>query len=100
MGWFAVRHVIRNRDAYEEQITLWRADSFEEAITRAEAEAVDYAWEGTEPLSLFQAYELCDEPQDGAEVFSLIRRSVLAPSDYLDSFFWTGSEVEGDAATE
>jgi hypothetical protein len=96
MGWYAVRHVIKNGEAYEERITLWRADSFDHAIARAEVEAADYAWEGTEALSLYQAYELPDEPKDGVEIFSLIRRSPLAAGDYLDSFFTTGSELEQD----
>jgi hypothetical protein len=29
---------------------------------------------------------------DGAEVFSLMRRSTLAPRDYIDWFFATGGE--------
>jgi hypothetical protein len=99
MEWFAVRHVIKNEDAYEERITLWRADSFEDAVARAEAEAAEYAWEGTEPLQLYQAYLLPDEPGDGAEVFSLIRRSQLPPRDYLGTFFETGSEVQGNASS-
>ncbi len=93
MEWFAVRHVIKNDDAYEERITLWRADSAEDAIDRAEAEAASYAWEGTEPLPLFQSYRLSEEPRDGAEMFSLIRRSPLPPGEYLDSFFAMGSEL-------
>jgi hypothetical protein len=95
MKWFAVRHVIKNDDAYEERITLWQAESAEEATARAEAEAAKYAWEGTDALPLYQSYELGEEPKDGAEVFSLIRRSTLSPSNYLDSFFATGSELEG-----
>jgi len=94
MGWFAVRHVIKNEDAYEERITVWQAESAKEAIARAESEAAEYAWEGTKPLSLYQSFELSDAPQDGAEVFSLIRRSELQPDAYLDSFFSTGSELE------
>ena len=94
MGWFAVRQVIKNADAYEERITIWQADSAEEAIGRAEAEATEYAWDGTEPLALYQSFELADAPGDGVEVFSLIRRSELPPDEYLDSFFATGSEEE------
>jgi|GEM_PF-6623242 len=37
MRWFAVRHVIKNADAYEERITVWEAASAEEAIARAES---------------------------------------------------------------
>ncbi len=35
MKWFAVRHVIKNEDAYEERITFWQAGSADEAIARA-----------------------------------------------------------------
>jgi hypothetical protein len=94
MPWFAVRHVIKNKDSYEERITVWRADSFDDAIAHAQAEAAAYAWEGTEPLDLFQAFELAEEPADGAEVFSLIRRSGLPSAEYLDLFFATGTELE------
>ena len=94
MEWFAVRHVIKNDDAYEERITLWRAESPEEAISRAQAEAAKYAWEGTEPLSLFQSFHLADEPGDGTEIFSLIRRSALPASEYLDAYFDTGTELQ------
>jgi hypothetical protein len=94
MAWFAVRHVVKNADAYEERITVWDAESADEAIAHAEAEAADYAWEGTEPLSLYQCFALDDAPRDGAEVFSLIRRSDLSPDEYLNSYFATGSELE------
>jgi hypothetical protein len=98
MGWFAVRHILSNADAYEERITLWEAGSAKEAIARAESEAAEYAslWEAgeAEPLSLFQSFELDGAPRDGAEVFSLIRRSQLLPDAYLDSFFSTGSELQ------
>jgi hypothetical protein len=35
-----------------------------------------------------------EAPRDGAEVFSLIKRSPLLPDAYLDSFFSTGAELE------
>lgn len=95
-SWFTVRCVLHHRDldAYEERITLWRADDFRAAIARAEDEARDYASdsETAEYTGLAQAYELSDPPVDGAEVFSLIRDSELPPDDYLNTFFDTGSE--------
>lgn len=94
MAWFGVRHVLKNDDAYEERVTIWQAQSHEDAIARAEAEAADYAWEGTEPLALYQSFELEGAPKDGSEVFSLIRRSELPADRYLESFFSTGSEQQ------
>jgi hypothetical protein len=83
--------------AYEERVTLWRANDIDEAIAQAEAEALDYAAiledAPDEYLGLAQAYALSDAPnQDGAEVFSLIRDSTLDPETYLDTFFDTGRE--------
>lgn len=109
LGWFAVRCVIRDagnhpwgphdladgESAYEERITLWRTASADAAIERAEAEASAYAADiEAEYVGLAQSYELFDEPGDGAEVFSLIRRSQLPPGTYLDSFFDTGNEYQ------
>jgi hypothetical protein len=108
--WYAVRCIFRNAEsrpwgpsdlepgqyAYEERITLWRAESVEEAIARAETDAASYAAaiEGgdTEYVGLAQAYHMFVDPSDGAEVFSLIRYSSLDPDDYLDHFFETGAE--------
>ncbi len=73
-----------------------RAASADEAIERAEAEAVDYAASIEESpgvyLGLAQSFKLFDDPGDGAEVFSLMRTSGLDPEAYLDAFFDTGTE--------
>jgi hypothetical protein len=82
--------------AFEERITLWRADSFDHAIECAEAEAREYAATITDSqdayLGLAQAYRLSDVPGDGAEVFSLVRASKRTPKAYIDRFFDTGKE--------
>lgn len=94
MPWYAVRCVFRHEPVggYEERVTLWPASSADDAIARAEAEAADYP---AEYVGLAQAYALFDEPGPGAEVFSLIRRSELAPDAYLTRFFDTGAEIQG-----
>lgn len=120
MDWFGVRHVIRwgesdeDGSSYEERVTLWRADSFDDAIKRAETEAAEHikiVGDG-ELLDVFQAYLVTDdghaiaeaataageqdgvilEGQSGLEVFSLIRDSDLPPKEYVDRFFDTGTE--------
>lgn len=111
-GWFAVRCVFRNgwpepaadqsEQDYEERITLWRANSAAEAIAKAEAEAESYAATieeaPSEFLGLSQSYQLFDSPDmDGAEVFSLFRRSALDPDDYVSTFFATGEERIGES---
>jgi hypothetical protein len=105
--WYAVRCVFRTRrgqlfgdrvsdgmSAYEERVTLWHCASFDEAISRAELEATEYAATAEcDYVGLAQSYHLADTPgEDGAEVFSLIRESRLPPSRYLDRFFDTGRE--------
>ncbi len=79
--------------AYEERITLWHTHSPDEAIERAEADAVDYC-DGIDATycGLAQSFRLFEGPEDGAEIFSLIRESELVPSDYLDRFFDAGTE--------
>jgi hypothetical protein len=105
VGWFSVRCVFRvgsdpESQLYEERLTLWRAEGFDQAIALAEAEALGYAAEqpGMTFAGLAQAYRLFDEPGHGAEVFSLIRESGLEPQDYLTRFFDTGQERQHDAA--
>ena len=105
-GWYSVRCVFAVGwppeavgETCEERITLWRAQSAEEAVARAETEAKDYAATIEDGPSTYtrlaQCYRLDDEPGDGAEVFSLMRDSKLSADDYLDRFFDTGSERQG-----
>lgn len=106
-GWYAVRCVFRaaeNRplgptnlgsgtNAYEERITLWRASSFDEAVSKAEVEAQEYAETlGDRYLGFAQGYHLSEDPGDGGEAFSLIRVSDLEPDAYLNRFFDSGAE--------
>lgn len=102
VGWFSVRCVYRvgsdpGIQLYEERLTLWRAEDFDQAIELAEAEALRYAAEqpDTRYLGLAQAYRLFDTPEHGAEVFSLLRESSLPPEPYLTRFFDTGEERQG-----
>ena len=103
VDWFAVRCIIdhgqddeRKGHAYEERITLWRAASFDEAMERAEAEAIEYAAILTDVrvTDLVQAFKLFEQPGDGAEVFSLIRLHESPPDAYIDAFFDTGTEFQ------
>jgi hypothetical protein len=108
-GWYSVRCVFRSlsgsrwgppdlasgESAYEERVTLWRTESADVAIERAEEEAHRYAADtDSEYLGIAQSYRMADEPGEGAEVFVLVRRSILEADPYLDAFFDTGSEFE------
>lgn len=85
------------RYLYEERIALWRSTSFAEAIALAERDAEIFARDvEAEYLGLAQAYELSEAKlRSGAEVFSLMRESDLSPKKYLDRFFDTGDERQG-----
>lgn len=81
---------------YEERVTLWNAESFEEATDWAEEEAKEYAGDdGDRYLGVAQSFVLAGEPTHGAEVFSLMRDSDLGPDAYLTRFFNTGQERQG-----
>jgi hypothetical protein len=107
-GWVSVRCVFRTRHdvdhVYEERVTLWHTDDPDRAIEWAEAEAREYAaglsgppGSPTEYVGLAQAYLLADTPGHGAEVFSLMRTSDLAPDEYLDTHVDTGREHQRKA---
>jgi hypothetical protein len=90
------------RNLYEERVTIWRASSHEEAIALAEAEAEQYATDTeSEYLGLAQGYETYEARlRSGAEVYSLMRESNLSPKRYLDRFFDTRDERQGDMPCE
>jgi hypothetical protein len=95
-GWFGVRCVFRWSQplTYEERITLWEADSLDDAIALAEVDAQAYAERlNSEYLDMAQAYWIgANRPEVGSELFSLMRDSDLDPDAYLDSFYDTGQE--------
>jgi hypothetical protein len=106
MPTFSVRAILRwsprpeqqKSHLYEERITLWNAESLEQAIDLAEREAKEYAGTDAECLDLFQGFWLFDAPtlpSQGIEVFSLLRESDLEPKAYIDTFFDTGCERQG-----
>jgi hypothetical protein len=101
--WYGAQMVFRHPsggsrtvDSYEERIVLIRADSEEEAITKAEVEASEYCHgSDTEYTGFVRVFHIFEEAiRDKTEVFSIIRDSELSPKDYLDHFFDTGSEYE------
>jgi hypothetical protein len=103
-NWFGVRCVFELDPAvgadteprvFEERVTIWQASDLDSAIELAEAESVDYATIlDAKYIGLAQAYKIDGTPAQGTEVFSLIRRSDLAPREYLNAFFETGQEIQ------
>ncbi|WP_068828062.1 hypothetical protein [Pseudomonas sp. BMS12] len=81
------------KHTYEERITLWQAESLDQAIELAEQEAEIYASDDMEFLGYSQAYALFEPlPGNGVEIFSLLRDSNLEPEEYIDAFFDTELE--------
>ena len=100
MAWFSVRSHYRfvglddGRDVFEERVVLFEARDDEDAVAMADQEAAEYAERvgPCEVLPLLQSYALVDEPQSGAEIYSLMRTSDLEPDSYVNHFFDTGEE--------
>ncbi len=102
--WYSVRCMFKHRRKkdmnkhflYEERITLWKADSADDAIMRAEKEAAVYAEENDCTfIGLSQLYHLfCEKIETGSEVFSLMREHDDSPSKYIDRYFDTGFEKQ------
>lgn len=102
MEWYAVRTVYEHTDLrsghdrlYEERIILVRAADGNDAIAKAEEEAASYErdLDGVEFLEFAQTYGPLDgEPGEGVEIFSLMRRSRMAPDPYVTRFFDSGRE--------
>jgi hypothetical protein len=100
--WIAVRclfsHPNRKSDSeknlYEERITLWRASSFREAYTLAEAEALTYA-ESDECIFVraTDAFHLFDGVvSNGSEIWSIMRGSGMGAEQYANTFCSTPSD--------
>jgi uncharacterized small protein (DUF1192 family) len=103
------RKEIQKKHLYEERITIWNADSLDEAIALAEKEIERYMNEESSKkekmvsLGFYQGFSGFKEVQldlQGEEVFSLLRQSDLAPDDYLDNFFDTGDEHQQGKDTD
>jgi hypothetical protein len=100
--WFSARTVYEHDKPgdglFEERIVLLRAGDFEEALERAEAEALRYAEQvGGTYTGYASVFEIAEEQLgDGSEVFSLMRDSDLEADDYIDHFFATGDERQAD----
>lgn len=80
---------------YEERVILLRAGSLDEAVSRAEALADEYARDvgGCSYTGFVNVFHIFDENiGDGAEVYSLMRTSDLSKDEYLNRFYDTGTE--------
>jgi hypothetical protein len=80
---------------YEERLILVRAESPDDAISRAEVLAKEYAndLEGCSYTGFIDVFHIYDENMgDGTEVYSIMRTSDLGKDEYLNRFYDTGTE--------
>lgn len=102
-GWYGAKTVYQvngssnkgNNKLYEERVVIVEANSFDEAILKAEKEALDYASDdsGLIYLGYVNVFKLSSEKiKDKTEVFSLMRENHLSPKKYIDKYFDTGLE--------
>lgn len=102
--WYGVRLIYHHKNdlcnAYEEQIVIVRAESFAEAIEQAEILAEEYQSETTVYTGHAMCFHIFDKSEErlshGTEVFSLIRKSDLEPSEYINRYYDTGTECAGE----
>ena len=104
--WFSARTVYEHDKPgdglFEERIVVLRAGTFEEALERAEVEALTYSEAvGCVYTGYASVFELVEEALgDGAEVFSLMRDSDLSAEEYIDRFYTTGDERSDDEESD
>jgi len=88
------------KSLYEERVVLFLAHSFDEAIAKAEAEAAAYsAMNNATYLGYVDCHELAaDAIGHRVEIYSLMRTSGLAGSDFVDHSFDDGTQRSGGTA--
>ncbi|MDP0490398.1 MAG: DUF4288 domain-containing protein [Verrucomicrobiota bacterium JB023] len=99
--WYAVKcifsHPSRAKEGegnlYEERITLWKAESWNEAFRKAEKEAKEYEAEDCVFIEATDAFHLFDdEIKNGTEVWSGMRDSHFDSDTYIKTFCVSGRE--------
>lgn len=94
-GWTTVRTLYQyvGRQVYLEQISLWTTRDWPEALRRAESMTGQLTLDtlhDAEYLQIAQGFLLFDEVENGAELFSLMRRTDLDADAYIDKTFQSG----------
>jgi hypothetical protein len=90
---YVVRMITLNREGvvggvYNEQLTMWIADSPEQACDLARSQTADYCRDVHEELLDYQeVWQMFDYLRQGGEVFTSLRESSLDPDDYVSRYF-------------
>ncbi len=98
--WYSVKGLFRwymkadgSTDQIEERVVLFEAESFDQALDLAEAEAAQYCQPdesanfGIEPVSWWYAYWIGGSPVHGAEVFSRGARTMLDGDAFVRRYY-------------
>ena len=88
------RERIKNQNLYEERITIWEAQTWEEAYKMAELEAKNYAKEADAIfIEATDSFKLFDNKfNSGLEVWSTMRDSKVSNAEYISNYINTGKE--------
>ncbi len=105
VSWFAVKCLFLHKDLkkrngksnYEERILLVKAKDFDEAIEKAENEALEYCDElgkDVEYLKFCNAYHISESKiGNKTEIYSLITKSDLNKTDFINTHHDNGGEL-------
>lgn len=101
--WYAVKCLFLHNDLkrrngknnFEERILLVKAENFEDAIEKAEKEAIEYCetLDDVEYLNFCNSYHIAESRiVDLTEIYSLITASDLDQNEYIKKHYDTGGE--------
>lgn len=103
--WYAVKCLFLHKDLkkrngmnnFEERILLVKANDFDDAIKKAEKEAIEYCADldnTVEYLNFCNAYHIGENTiNDRTEIYSLITKSDLDKATYINTHYDTGGEI-------
>lgn len=102
--WYAVKCLFLHNDLkhrngknnFEERILLVKAKNFDDAIEKAEKEAIEYCedLDDVEYLNFCSAYHIAESRiLDLTEIYSLITTSDLDQIEYIKKYYDTGGEL-------
>jgi len=102
--WYSVKCIFRHEDisqnedevVYEERIIVLKANNLDHAIALGEAEATTYAGDdgAIRYTGLINAFHMfVPELAEGAEVYSVMRRSTLDTGPFLNHYYDDGTEL-------